>query len=72
MRPCSSQAKSLASSPRARLLLIYSLGQTYLKNIVFAIFAMHSFDSTDVEATKDLRAGVHPQLVPGVGWGKVS
>lgn len=24
------------------------LGQTYLKNVVFPIFAMHSFDGTDV------------------------
>lgn len=51
------------------------MGQTHLKNVVFPIFAMHSFDSTDVQATKHLRAGVHPQLVPGRegkvsrGWG---
>lgn len=71
--PYSSQAKSLASSLGCCLLLRYSLGQTYLKNVVFPIFAMYSFDSTDVQATKHLRAGVYPQLVPGrdgkVFWG---
>lgn len=54
-------------------ILICSLGQTYLKNVVFPIFAMYSFDCTDVQATKHLRAGVYPELVPGgdreMSWG---
>jgi hypothetical protein len=59
------------SQPGCPYILICSLGQTYLKNVVFAIFAMHGFDCTDVQATKHFRAGIYPELVPG-GDRKVS
>jgi len=39
-------------------------GIAYLKNIIFSILSMHSFNSTDVQTTKDFRTGVNPKLVP--------
>lgn len=39
-------------------------GIAYLKNIIFSILPMHSFNSTDVQTTKYFRTGVNPELVP--------
>lgn len=43
---------------------VHSLGQAYLKDVVFPIFAMDGLDGADIQATKELRAGIHPQFVP--------
>lgn len=36
----------------------------YLNDIVFSIFAVDSFDSTNIKTSKHFRTGIHPQSVP--------
>lgn len=43
---------------------IEKCGIAYLKNIIFSILSMYSFNSTDVQTTKYFRTGVNPKLVP--------
>lgn len=37
---------------------------SHLNDIVFSIFAVDSFDSTNIETSKHFRAGVRPESVP--------
>lgn len=41
-----------------------SCSTAHLYDVISAIFAVDSLDSTDVQATKHLRAAVHPEPVP--------
>lgn len=37
---------------------------SYLSNVVITILATDGFDSTDIQPSKDLWAGINPQLIP--------
>ena len=36
----------------------------HLSDVVLPIFPMYGFHCTDIQTSKDCRAGVYPQLIP--------
>lgn len=48
---------------------------SHLNDIVFSIFAVDSFDSTNIKTSKHFRTGIHPQSVPAESteaWSRIS
>lgn len=64
----SSRRISRSSSSDSRQIGLRHRRAPYLYDVVPAVFAMQSLHSTDIQASEDVRACIHPHSVSTVTW----